>query len=200
MYIIGLTGGIGSGKTAASDYLALSYHIEVVDADIVAREVVMQGQPALLAIKQHFGQGVILADGQLNRAALREIVFNNPQERKALESITHPAIRELIQHKLAASLSVYTLLVSPLLFESGQSRFAQRNLVIDCDNSQQQQRASQRDNVTLQQIQQIMAAQLSREERLQRADDVVVNTGNLADLYQQLDHLHHRYLQLAQTL
>lgn len=200
MYIIGLTGGIGSGKTAASDYLALSYHIEVVDADIVAREVVMQGQPALLAIKQHFGQGVILANGQLNRAALREIVFNNPQERKALESITHPAIRELIQHKLAASLSVYTLLVSPLLFESGQSRFAQRNLVIDCDNSQQQQRASQRDNVTLQQIQQIMAAQLSREERLQRADDVVVNTGNLADLYQQLDHLHHRYLQLAQTL
>lgn len=200
MYIIGLTGGIGSGKTAASDYLALSYHIEVVDADIVAREVVMQGQPALLAIKQHFGQGVILADGQLNRAALREIVFNNPQERKALESITHPAIRERIQHKLAASLSVYTLLVSPLLFESGQSRFAQRNLVIDCDTSQQQQRASQRDNVTLQQIQQIMAAQLSREERLQRADDVVVNTGNLADLYQQLDHLHHRYLQLAQTL
>lgn len=200
MYIIGLTGGIGSGKTAASDYLALSYHIEVVDADIVAREVVMQGQPALLAIKQHFGQGVILANGQLNRAALREIVFNNPQERKALESITHPAIRELIQHKLAASLSVYTLLVSPLLFESGQSRFAQRNLVIDCDNSQQQQRASQRDNVTPQQIQQIMAVQLSREERLQRADDVVVNTGNLADLYQQLDHLHHRYLQLAQTL
>lgn len=200
MYIIGLTGGIGSGKTAASDYLALSYHIEVVDADIVAREVVMQGQPALLAIKQHFGQGVILANGQLNRAVLREIVFNNPQERKALESITHPAIRELIQHKLAASLSVYTLLVSPLLFESGQSRFAQRNLVIDCDNSQQQQRASQRDNVTLQQIQQIMAAQLSREERLQRADDVVVNTGNLADLYKQLDHLHHRYLQLAQTL
>lgn len=200
MYIIGLTGGIGSGKTAASDYLALSYHIEVVDADIVAREVVMQGQPALLAIKQHFGQGVILANGQLNRAALREIVFNNPQEREALESITHPAIRELIQHKLAASLSVYTLLVSPLLFESGQSRFAQRNLVIDCDNSQQQQRASQRDNVTPQQIQQIMAVQLSREERLQRADDVVVNTGNLADLYQQLDHLHHRYLQLAQTL
>jgi dephospho-CoA kinase len=100
MYIIGLTGGIGSGKTAASDYLALSYNIEVVDADIVAREIVMQGQPALLAIAQHFGQKVLLADGQLNRAALREIVFNNPQERKILESITHPAIRERIQHKL----------------------------------------------------------------------------------------------------
>ena len=93
MYIVGLTGGIGSGKTAASDYLALSYGIEVVDADIVAREIVMQGQPALLAIAQHFGQKVLLADGQLNRAVLREIVFNNPQERKILESITHPAIR-----------------------------------------------------------------------------------------------------------
>ncbi|HQV79818.1 MAG TPA: dephospho-CoA kinase [Agitococcus sp.] len=200
MYIVGLTGGIGSGKTAASDYLALSYGIEVVDADIVAREIVMQGQPALLAIAQHFGQKVLLADGQLNRAVLREIVFNNPQERKILESITHPAIRERILHKLTASLSVYTLLVSPLLFESGQSKFAQRNLVIDCDASLQQQRASQRDNVSLQQIQQIMAAQLSREERLQRADDVVVNTGNLANLHQQLDHLHQRYLQLAQTL
>lgn len=200
MYIVGLTGGIGSGKTAASDYLALSYGIEVVDADIVAREVVMQGQPALLAITQHFGQGVLLADGQLNRAILRDIVFNSPQERKILESITHPAIRERILHKLTASLSVYTLLVSPLLFESGQSKFAQRNLVIDCDASLQQQRASQRDNVSLQQIQQIMAAQLSREERLQRADDVVVNTGNLANLHQQLDHLHQRYLQLAQTL
>lgn len=200
MYIVGLTGGIGSGKTAASDYLALSYGIEVVDADIVAREIVMQGQPALLAIAQHFGQKVLLADGQLNRAVLREIVFNNPQERKILESITHPAIRERILHKLTASLSVYTLLVSPLLFESGQSKFAQRNLVIDCDASLQQQRASQRDNVSLQQIQQIMAAQLSREGRLQRADDVVVNTGNLANLHQQLDHLHQRYLQLAQTL
>ncbi len=200
MYIVGLTGGIGSGKTAASDYLALFYGIEVVDADIVAREVVMQGQPALLAITQHFGQGVLLADGQLNRAILRDIVFNSPQERKILESITHPAIRERILHKLTASLSVYTLLVSPLLFESGQSKFAQRNLVIDCDASLQQQRASQRDNVSLQQIQQIMAAQLSREERLQRADDVVVNTGNLANLHQQLDHLHQRYLQLAQTL
>ncbi|MBK7299409.1 MAG: dephospho-CoA kinase [Moraxellaceae bacterium] len=200
MYIVGLTGGIGSGKTAASDYLALSYGIEVVDADIVAREIVMQGQPALLAIAQHFGQKVLLADGQLNRAVLREIVFNNPQERKILESITHPAIRERILHKLTASLSVYTLLVSPLLFESGQSKFAQRNLVIDCDASLQQRRASQRDNVSLQQIQQIMAAQLSREERLQRADDVVVNTGNLANLHQQLDHLHQRYLQLAQTL
>lgn len=199
MYIVGLTGGIGSGKTAASDYFTSAYGINVVDADIVAREVVMQGQPALLDITKHFGEAVLLADGQLNRSALREIVFNNPEQRKILESITHPAIRNTIQHKLAASTSVYTLLVSPLLFESSQSLFAQRNLVIDCDESLQQQRASQRDNVTAEQITQIMAAQLSRQERLKRADDIVVNTGNLADLYQQLDHLHLHYLQLAQT-
>ena len=198
MYRVGLTGGIGSGKTAASDYLH-SLGIDVVDADVVARDVVAIGQPALAQIAQHFGTAVLLADGSLNRSALRTIVFNNADERKVLETITHPAIRERIQHKLSASLSVYTLLVSPLLFESGQSTFAQRNLVIDCDPSLQQQRASQRDNVSLQQIQQIMAAQLSREERLRRADDVVINTGQLANLYQQLDHLHHRYLQLAQT-
>lgn len=199
MYIVGLTGGIGSGKTAASDYFASAYGINVVDADKVAREVVMQGQPALLDITKRFGEAVLLADGQLNRSALREIVFNNPEQRKILESITHPAIRNTIQQQLATSTSVYTLLVSPLLFESSQSLFAQRSLVIDCDESLQQQRASQRDNVTAEQITQIMAAQLSRQERLKRADDIVVNTGHLADLYQQLDHLHLHYLQLAQT-
>lgn len=200
MYIVGLTGGIGSGKTAASDYLALSYNIEVVDADIVAREVVMQGQPALVAIVAHFGERVLLADGSLNRAALREIVFNQPEQRKVLEAITHPAIRAMIQHKLAASLSPYTLLVSPLLFESHQYQLTQRTLVIDASEDLQRQRAAQRDNVSAEQIEQIMAAQLSREQRLQRADDVVINTGDLANLYAQLDALHQKYLQAAQTL
>jgi len=158
MLIIGLTGGIGSGKTAASDYFALSYDIEVVDADIVAREVVMQGQPALQAIADHFGQHILLEDGSLNRAALREIVFANPQQRKVLESITHPAIRAMIQHKLSISRSPYTLLVSPLLFESGQYQFAHRNLVIDVSEELQWQRASARDNVSSEQIKQIMAA------------------------------------------
>ena len=197
MYIVGLTGGIGSGKTAASDYFALSYDIEVVDADIVAREVVMQGQPALQAIADHFGQHILLEDGSLNRAALREIVFANPQQRKVLESITHPAIRAMIQHKLSISRSPYTLLVSPLLFESGQYQFAHRNLVIDVSEELQWQRASARDNVSSEQIKQIMAAQLSREARLSRADDIAINNGDLAYLHLQLDGLHQKYLQLS---
>ncbi|HQV21525.1 MAG: dephospho-CoA kinase [Moraxellaceae bacterium] len=197
MYVIGLTGGIGSGKTAASDYFALTYDIEIVDADIVAREVVMQGQPTLAAIAAHFGQSVLQVDGSLDRAALRAIVFNNPEQRKKLESITHPAIRSMIQHKIAQSRSSYTLLVSPLLFESGQATLTQRNLVIDCDEQQQQQRASARDKVNAAQIKQIMAAQLPRQERLQRADDIAINNGDLKFLYQQLDQLHHKYLALA---
>lgn len=197
MYIIGLTGGIGSGKTAASDYLSLTYDIEVVDADIVAREVVMQGQPTLEAIADHFGSNILLADGSLNRAALRQIVFADPQQRKILESITHPAIRAMIQHKLNISTSAYTLLVSPLLFESGQYQFAHRNLVVDVSEEVQWQRAATRDNVSTEQIKQIMAAQLSREERLKRADDIVINNGDLTYLHLQLDQLHQKYLQLS---
>ena len=197
MYIVGLTGGIGSGKTAASDYFALSYDIEVVDADIVAREIVMQGQPALQAIADHFGHHILLEDGSLNRAALRQIVFADSQQRKILESITHPAIRAAIQHKLSISTSPYTLLVSPLLFESGQYQFAHRNLVIDVSEELQWQRASTRDNVSAEQIKQIMAAQLCREERLKRADDIVINNGDLAYLHLQLDELHQKYLQLT---
>jgi len=197
MYIVGLTGGIGSGKTAASDYLA-SLGIDVVDADVVARDVVSVGQPALAAIADHFGRSILTADGSLNRAALRDIVFHSPSERKALEAITHPAIRQGIQQQLAASLSPYTLLVSPLLFESGQYQFAHRNMVVDASEDLQRQRASVRDSVSSEQIARIIAAQLPRAERLKRADDVVVNHGNLADLYQQLDALHHKYLQLSQ--
>lgn len=200
MYIVGLTGGIGSGKTAASDYFAQTYDIEIVDADIVAREVVMQGQPALHTIVEHFGVTVLQEDGSLNRAALRQIVFSDPQQRKVLESITHPAIRAMIQHKLSLSTSPYTLLVSPLLFESGQYQFAQRNLVIDVNEELQWQRASMRDNVTAEQIKQIMTAQLSRQERLKRADDIVINNGDLAYLHLQLDELHQKYLSLATML
>ena len=198
MYVVGLTGGIGSGKTAASDYLA-SLGIGVVDADVVARDIVAIGQPALNQIAQHFGSDILQADGSLNRSALRAIVFNQSSERKVLESITHPAIRQRIQQQLASSISPYTLLVSPLLFESGQVQFANRSLVIDASEDLQRQRASQRDGVSSEQIASIMAAQLTRAERLQKADDVVLNHGDLIELYQQLDIVHQRYLQLSQA-
>ncbi len=198
MYVVGLTGGIGSGKTAASDYLH-SLGIDVVDADVVARDVVAIGQPALAQIAQHFGTAVLLADGSLNRSALRTIVFNNADERKVLETITHPAIRQEILQQLKASVSPYTLLVSPLLFESGQYQFAHRNLVIDASEDLQRQRAALRDGVSSEQINNIMAAQLTRAERNRRADDIVINHGDLADLYQQLYAVHQQYLQLSQA-
>ena len=198
MYVVGLTGGIGSGKTAASDYLH-SLGIDVVDADIVARDVVAIGQPVLAQIAQHFGAAILLADGSLNRSALRTIVFNNADERKVLETITHPAIRQEILQQLKASVSPYTLLVSPLLFESGQYQFAHRNLVIDASEDLQRQRAALRDGVSSEQINRIMAAQLTRTERNRRADDIVINHGDLADLYQQLYAVHQQYLQLSQA-
>ena len=198
MYVVGLTGGIGSGKTAASDYLH-SLGIDVVDADVVARDVVAIGQPALAQIAQHFGTAVLLADGSLNRSALRTIVFNNADERKVLETITHPAIRQEILQQLTASVSPYTLLVSPLLFESGQYQFAHRNLVIDASEDLQRQRAALRDGVSSEQINRIMAAQLTRAERNRRAYDIVINHGDLADLYQQLYAVHQQYLQLSQA-
>lgn len=194
--VIGLTGGIGSGKTAASDYLA-SKGITVVDADQVAREVVEPGEPALAAIAAHFGAHLLNAQGRLDRAALRAIVFSDEAQRRALEAITHPAIRSRIQSQLAASRSAYTLLVSPLLFETGQAAFAQRTLVVDVPEAQQRARAAQRDGVSAAQIDSIMAAQLPRAQRLSRADDVVDNNGDLPHLYRQLDSLHSHYLRLA---
>jgi len=196
MLIIGLTGGIGSGKTAASDYLA-EQGITVVDADQVAREIVAPGEPALRAIAAHFGDDILQVDGSLNRAALRQRVFADPAERQALEAITHPAIRERILSRLQASTSPYTLLVSPLLFETGQADFCQRTVVIDAEESLQQARAAARDGVGEDQIARIMAAQMPRAERLARADDVVINQGDREDLYLQLDDLHRRYLALA---
>lgn len=194
--IIGLTGGIGSGKSVATDYLA-SRGITIVDADIAARLVVAPGQPALAEIAQAFGAAVLQADGSLNRAALRQQVFADAAQRRRLEAITHPRIADEIRRQLAASLSPYTVLVSPLLFESGQHHFVQRSLVIDAPEAAQQQRASARDGVSPEQIAAIMAAQLSRAERQQRADDILLNDGDIAALQQALEGLHQKYLALA---
>lgn len=199
MLIVGLTGGIGSGKTVASDWLA-EQGIEVVDADQVAREIVAPGEPALNAISRHFGPGILLSDGSLNRAALRQRVFSDPAERAVLESITHPAIRERILRHLQAAASAYTVLVSPLLFETGQAGFCGRTIVIDVEEATQKARASTRDGVSEAQIASIMAVQMSREERLKRADDIIVNQGDREDLYLQLEHLHRQFLALADEM
>ncbi len=196
MFIIGITGGIGSGKTAASDYLA-SKGMTVVDADQVSRQVVEPGQPALEQIRARFGDQVLGDDGRLNRAALREIVFADPEERTALEAITHPAIGAEIRRQLQASDSLYTILVSPLLLESEQYRMVDRVLLVDVPESVQVERTARRDEVPGDQIRHIMAAQMDRQERRRKADDIAMNDGSLADLHEQLDHLHEHYLDLA---
>jgi dephospho-CoA kinase len=197
-YIVGLTGGIGSGKSAASQWFA-AQGIAVVDADVVAKEVVQPGTQLLGQIQASFGDWVLLADGALNRPALREHIFNHPAARQQLEALTHPAIRQELLRQLQTARSPYVLLVSPLLFETGQHLLSQRTLLIDVPESLQLQRASQRDGQSPAQIEKIMAIQMPRAQKQQLADDVVSNHLDLAHLYQQLQHRHQHYLHLAQA-
>ena len=195
-FILGLTGGIGSGKSAASQWFE-SQNIVVVDADIVAREVVMPGQPALTQIQQTFGDWVLLENGELNRRALREYIFKDPIARKALEDITHPAIRNSIIQQLNTAQSPYVILVSPLLFETNQHELTNRNLLIDTSEELQIQRASQRDDQDIEQIKNIIKVQMPRAKKQKCANDIVLNDGHLEHLYQQLIPLHEKYLALS---
>ena len=196
-FVVGLTGGIGSGKSAASAWFE-SQGIAVVDADVVAREIVQKGQPVLAQIQQAFGGWVLLENGELNRRALREHIFKAPAARKVLEQITHPAIRSSIIQQLRQAASPYVLLASPLLFETSQHELAQRSLLIDASEELQIQRASQRDGQNAEQIKKIIAAQMPRAQKQQRADDIVLNDGHLDHLYLHLQTLHEKYLALAE--
>lgn len=192
--IVGLTGGIGSGKSTVARAFG-SLGIGWVDADDVAREVVMPGEPALAAIREHFGNDVLHADGTLNRAALRSIVFDNPTERKWLESVTHPRVREriLVHLERLQRQSPYVLLVSPLLFESGQDKLVDRTVVVDVPLELQLSRTRARDDVSEAQVHAILAAQLPREERLTKANDVIDNSGDHASMMQQVTQLDQHY-------
>lgn len=199
--VIGLTGGIGSGKTLASDWFA-EQGIDVVDADVIAHQVVAKGSPTLVKIQQKFGDWVLDANNELNRQALRDVVFNDANALMALEAITHPAIRQQATQQLANARSDYVILSAPLLFEASEAGLAslcQRVLVIDAPEALQLSRASSRDGQSVEKIKAVMQNQLPRTERLAKADDVAVNDGSKADLYQQLQALHQQYLQLAKT-
>lgn len=195
-FILGLTGGIGSGKSAASQWFE-QHGIVVVDADVVAREIVEVGQPALLQIQQAFGDWVLQKDGTLNRRALREHIFQSNDARRILESITHPAIRQSIIQQLQDAQSPYVILVSPLLFETNQHELTDHTLLIDASIELQIQRAAQRDGQNIEQIHRIIAAQMPREQKQQLADDIVLNNGHLEHLYAHLQPLHEQYLQRA---
>ena len=188
-FVVGVTGGIGSGKSAVTDYLETK-GITVVDADKVARVVVEPGTSGLAAIAEHFGRGILLPDGGLDRAALRKVVFDNPDERKVLEGITHPRIREEIARQLSEATSPYVVLASPLLLESGQNSFANYVVVVDVPESVQLSRTMARDDNSEQLVRSIMAAQLDRETRLSRADASISNDGSLEDLFAHVDDLH----------
>lgn len=197
-FVVGITGGIGSGKSAVTNRLA-DLGIDIIDADIVARDVVAPGEDTLAAIVGHFGSHILQADGTLDRAALRQIVFQEPEQRRWLEGVTHPAIRERMRRQLAIARSPYAVLVSPLLLESEQRMLVNHVVVVDAPPDVQIARASQRDQNSREQIARIMAAQLPREQRLLGADDVIDNSGTLTVLQQQVDELHQKLLKLAQN-
>ena len=196
MFVVGITGGIGSGKSAVTDHLE-TLRITVVDADKVARVVVEPGTPGLAAIAEHFGEDILLADGRLDRAALRKIVFDNPDERKVLEGITHPRIRDEISRQLSEANSPYVVLSSPLLLESGQNTFANYVVVVDVPEEVQLTRTMARDDNSEALVKQIMAAQLDRKTRLSRADTSIMNDGSLDALYERVKKLHEDLLARA---
>jgi dephospho-CoA kinase len=193
---VGLTGGIASGKTTVANLFG-ALGVPIIDTDLLAREVVAPGSPLLERIAERYGAGILAADGGLNRRALREKVFSNAAERRWLEELTHPAIRELTDARAAAAAGPYVIVAIPLLVETrGQERFS-RVLVVDCDPQLQLARLQARDGLTRAAAEKMLAAQASRAERLSAADDVIHNDGDIARLRDQVETLHRGYVAAA---
>ena len=193
MLIIGLTGGIGSGKSTVTEHFA-QLDVPVIDADIITRELVKPGEDALKEIEAHFGPDIIQTDGQLNRAWLRARIFDNADERKVLENILHPRAKEYAQKSISELNTPYCILCVPLLIESGWIDLVQRVLVIDLPRELQIQRTMERDGIPTNQVETIINAQIDRNGRLAAADDVLTNTGDKSSLLEQVDILHEQYL------
>ncbi|NQX88056.1 MAG: dephospho-CoA kinase [Halioglobus sp.] len=196
MLVVGVTGGIGSGKSAVTERFA-AHGITVIDADVIARDVVAPDRPALADIARHFGSGILLADGSLDRAALRQRVFADGSERLWLEQLTHPLIGKDIIEQINRSTSPYTILASPLLLETGQQALIDVAVVVDVPEAVQLQRTMQRDNNTADQVRRIMAAQMTRNDRLAKADYIIDNSGALDTLDTRVSSLHQTFLQRA---
>lgn len=192
--IIGLTGGIGSGKSAVSDCFE-KLGVTVVDADVVAREVVEPGTVALKSIADHFGDDILTAEGALDRAALRTLIFSDENQRKWLEALLHPLIRKEIIAQLNQSNSPYSILSSPLLLETDQQALVDRVLVVDVPVELQLERTVQRDNNSTNQVKSIISAQSTRTYKQQKADDIILNIGTIEELQKDVFALHQRYLQ-----
>lgn len=197
-FAIGLTGGIGCGKTTVAAMFA-KLGAAVIDTDHIARQLTEPGQPALAAIRAAFGASYILPDGHLDRTRLRQLIFTHPQEKARLETILHPRIRSETQYRLdLAADAPYAVIAIPLLFETGQyANLVQRVLVVDCSERQQLARVMARNGLDEHEVRAIMASQISREERLNRADDVCSNQGAPAATHACVAQLHKKYLELA---
>lgn len=196
-WTVGLTGGIGSGKSAVSDRFA-ALGIAVVDTDVIAHELTAAGGGAIAAIGATFGPGFVGEDGALDRSRMRSAVFSDPSERKRLEAILHPMIRGESDRRIKAAGSAYAVLAIPLLVESGIDRERiHRVLVVDCTEDAQVSRVMRRSRLAEEEVRRIIAAQASRVRRLAAADDVIDNSGTLAELDLKVDALHRRYLEMA---
>lgn len=196
MLVIGLTGGIGSGKSTVAKLFA-EKNIPIIDADVIAKELTQPGQPAYQEIVHHFGEAILKPNKTIHRINLRHIIFTKPHERKWLEQLLHPFIRSEIDHRIKNCPGPYCIVVIPLLTESEPNPLIQRILVVDTSENLQIKRTQQRDNTSLDLIHMILNSQASRQTRLQQADDIINNTGDLSALVQQVTNLHQKYLSLA---
>lgn len=196
MLVIGLTGGIGSGKSTVAALFA-KLGVPIIDADVIAHSLTEPHKPAWEKIKTHFGDPILKADKRLDRQKLRALIFNHPPQRRWLEQLLHPLIKQEIEQALNKLHTLYCIVVIPLLIETGPYPFIKRILVVDTTEEKQIRRLKTRDRSEAPDLQKIIGSQASRKERLAAAQEVIHNTGSLMDLQIQVDHLHQFYLSIA---
>lgn len=195
-FIVGLTGGIGSGKSTVTDKLA-KLNVDIIDADVIAREVVKPNSEGLRAIESHFGDTFILNNGELDRALLRAHIFAHPTEKEWLNNLLHPLIRTALFSQISLSTSDYCVLVAPLLFENNLHTEVDHVVVVDVSEETQISRTSTRDNNSVEEVKRIIASQISRCERLKKADTVIINENNLNEIEQNVVELDLKLRKLA---
>ena len=189
MIVVGLTGGIGSGKSAVTKIFE-GLGVKVVDADVASRQPVMKGEPALKKIAEKFGANILTSEGELDRRKLREIIFNDNSAKSWLENLLHPLIHQILIDDLTSASSSYAILVSPLLFETNQKDLCSKTIVVDADVDSQIDRTSKRDNVEANQVKSIIDSQLDRKSRNELADIIILNDGSLQELEEKVKKIH----------
>ncbi len=196
MFVVGVTGGIGSGKSTVTNLFS-ELGVKVIDADVIARDLVSPGSKSLTAITKRFGQHLVLEDGNLDRRKLRDIIFSDPNAKKWLENLLHPEVKKQILEEIENSKSSYTIVSAPLLLEAGLDQITDRVLVVDIPEASQIERTVLRDRTSEESVNNIIQSQIKRKIRLQKATDIIDNTGSLDDTKKQVKKLHTIYLNLA---